>query len=204
MKYSFNPKEFIHWKARITERIAEHYISDIVISKLKKAGWNHVFLVPGWSNKLVTRQPRNFLEVESRFYISCGSLVRLDPEKALRKFFSDNFLSPSDELLKRFQKLHELLETHPDFFLIKVKRTQARRKEEISVVDGEIEVVEVKSDKTPLPPHQKRSYGKIIREGYVLRFINVDTISFEENEFEIEEKLLTSPDDLKTLPLKGK
>lgn len=70
------------------------------------------------------------------------------------------------------------------------------------VVDGEVEAVEIKSDKGTLAPNQKRSYGNILREGYVLRFLHVNIVSFKKNKFEIEEKLLTNPDELKTFPFK--
>lgn len=74
----------------------------------------------------------------------------------------------------------------------------------LPVVDGEVEVIEVKSGKSNLPPSQKRSYRNILREGYVLRFFHVEIISFEDNKFEIEEKLIKNPAELKTFPLKKK
>ena len=140
--------------------------------------------------------------MERRFYIQCGSLVGLDPEKALAEFFLDKSLFPSDGLVMMFCKLHELLETHPDFFLIKVRRTRVQHERKIPVVDGEIEVVEVKSCKSFIMPHQLRSYRNIVESGYTIRFLRVNIVSFKRNEFEIREKIITNPTELESFPLK--
>ena len=75
--------------------------------------------------------------------------------------------------------------------------------EKIPIVSGDIEVIEIKLGKSNLPPHQKRSYRNIIQEGYCLRFFRVNIVSFVRNEFEIREKLLTNPNELKSFPLKN-
>lgn len=214
MKYSFNPKELSNWKARITERLVRCYIEDVVIPTLRKQGWSEVIFTP---------------------FAWCGT----EPEEEFeweQKFFIANGLFPTKEFLRTFIKLTRLLETVPDGFLLKVRKTERTKplkgalkefglenvqsfgirgeywfirsehneNEQLPIVNGEIEVIEVKSGKSVLAPSQKRSYRKILQEGYVLRFFHVNIISFEKNEFEIEEKLLTSPDDLKTFPLKEK
>ena len=62
VKYSFNPKELNNWKARITERLIECYIKEVLIPKMKKEGWNHVFLIrQGWFNP--PNLPKEFKEI---------------------------------------------------------------------------------------------------------------------------------------------
>ena len=71
--------------------------------------------------------------------------------------------------------------------------------EQFLVVDGEIEVIEVKAGKGFIPPSQKESYRAILEKGYSLRYFHVDIVSFERNHFEIEEKLIRNPNELEGL-----
>jgi hypothetical protein len=57
-------------------------------------------------------------------------------------------------------------------------------------VNGEIEVVEVKTGKAYLPSNQRESYLGAIRNGFHLRLFHVDIVSMSENHFEIKEKLV--------------
>lgn len=57
-------------------------------------------------------------------------------------------------------------------------------------VNGEIEVVEVKTGKTYLPSNQRKSYLSAIRNGFHLRLVHVDIVSLSENHFEIRERLV--------------
>ena len=68
-------------------------------------------------------------------------------------------------------------------------------------MEGEIEVVEVKTGKAIIPSYQMANYRKVLEEGYFLRFFHVNIISFEKNEFEIEEKLVTTPEELEAVQL---
>ena len=69
--------------------------------------------------------------------------------------------------------------------------------ENIPVASGEIEIVEVKADKASIPPHQRQNYKFAIERGYPLRYFHVFIISFENNHFEVEERILENADDLK-------
>jgi len=73
--------------------------------------------------------------------------------------------------------------------------------EQLQVVEGEIEIVEIKTGKAIIPSDQMISYRKVLGERYVLRFFHVNIISFEKNEFEIEEKLVTTPEELEAVQL---
>lgn len=212
MKYSFHSNELNNWKARITERLVECYINDVVVENLRKEGWDDV-----------TFTPHTWFFEEELF------------ENMELKFFIAHCLMPTKNFLNSFKKLTRLLENEPDGFLIKMHKTNETKclkkifqrndlknsydwsfgrwrfrrqdhdkNEKFQIVDGEIEVVEVKCGKGYLAPNQKRSYRNILQEGYALRFFHVNIISFKNNEFEIEEKLITNPTELKSFPLKQK
>ena len=223
MKYSLNSNDhkslkisfrtlYNNWQAHVTERLVGNYIEDKLIPALKYQGWNEVIFTPyAWFN-----HEENFWE-----------------QKLEQKFFIENGLYPTKELLETFKKLTRLLENTPDGFLVKLRKTERTKPlkealkefslslensridwrgnggfrehdeneqlpEQLPIVNGEIEVIEVKSGNAILPPNQKRSYGKILQEGFVLRFFHVNVISFEKNEFEIKEKIITNPDELNT------
>ena len=72
----------------------------------------------------------------------------------------------------------------------------------LPIVDGEIEVIEVKSyhispfskrirqRKNPVRRYQSDVFREIVMNGYKLRWYQVTILSFEKNEFKVEEKLL--------------
>jgi len=70
--------------------------------------------------------------------------------------------------------------------------------EQLPIVDGEIEIVEVKSGKGNLARNQIESYTEVVKKGFTLRFFLVNVISLEKNEFEIKEKLIRNPNEIKT------
>ena len=202
MKYSLPPRELNGWKARIAERIVEHYIRNDVIPRLKEEGWSGAIYTEGWF------YPFNMVEDEEA------------------KFFVANNLYPISSFLKRFEELTRLLENFPDGFLIKLRETGGfkllgdalkelgllRREkscswdvgehnrfssllhamdERLPVVDGEVEVIEVKFGRSRLAPNQMRSYYGIIQEGYVFRLFHVGIVSLAGNEFEIRERIFS-------------
>jgi len=70
--------------------------------------------------------------------------------------------------------------------------------EQLPIVDGEIEIVEVKSGKGNLARNQIQSYTEVVKKGFTLRFFLVNIVSFERNEFEIKEKSIRDPNEIKT------
>jgi Holliday junction resolvase len=66
-------------------------------------------------------------------------------------------------------------------------------------VSGEIEFIEVKSNKAIIPPYQINNYKKIIENGYKMRYFHVDIISFKQNIFDIDEKVLNDIIELKKI-----
>ena len=66
--------------------------------------------------------------------------------------------------------------------------------EQLPVVNGEAEVVEVKSGKGDVKSHQRKEHIELVNNGFPLRYIHVEIISFEKNQFEIKEKVVRGID----------
>lgn len=64
---------------------------------------------------------------------------------------------------------------------------------QLPVVDGDIEFVEIKADRGWFRPSQIQNYNDALKLGFALRFFWVRFLSFEENKYEITEKLITDP-----------
>ena len=219
MKYSFNRPDFRNLKGEIAERLVNCYIRENVIPLLQKS-WDKVIFTPqAWFGDEV-EQNKNKPDYMKIFW------------RHEEHFFIKNKLFPSQALMVKFKKLTKTLQNAPDGFLFKLKLTgEHKRLEEalqelqvssfrwtdhgytfdyqeqngdelLPIVDGHIEVIEIKSDKSNLPSHQRASYRNIVKEGYILRFFHVDESLFINNEFEIEEKLITEPNQIVTFPIK--
>lgn len=221
MRYLFSKPDFRNLKGNIAERLVENYIEKNVIPTLRK-NWDEVIFTP------LTRFGD---EIEENKHRPSYMKIFWRHEE---KFFTMNNLMPTQDMLNKFRKLTKSLENVPDGFIIKVKKTgefkrlsealeelnlsneswsegsytfnygERNHNELLPLVDGDIEVIEVKCDKSIIPPHQKKSYGNALREGYLIRFFHVDMSNFTKNEFEIEEKPITNPDELATFPVKPK
>jgi len=231
IKYSFNRKEMNNWKARITERLVECYIKENIIPSLKEKGWDDVIYTSGWFSGERSEDSENpFAEYEGKaelriligygFFPSEEFLKRFKQLTSLLENTPDGFLiklkrtgmskSREGAIKEQGLRFENFSFTHflgTDIFgsrhsMEMFIRPQSSGDELLPIVNGDVEVVEIKSDKATLPPNQKRSYGSILKEGYVLHFFHVNIVSFEKNEFEIEEKLLTNSNELKTFPLK--
>ena len=71
-----------------------------------------------------------------------------------------------------------------------------RHTEQFPIVNGEIEVIEVKSNKAHLQAYQRKNYVRLINNGYALHFFRVRIVSFESNQFEIQEKIVKNVNEL--------
>jgi hypothetical protein len=235
IKFSFARNELNNWKAKITERLAELYMAQSLMPKLK--------IEDGWDLVICLTSP----------WFTTSKDEELMPWLSYQKqtFFVSNNLIPTTKLLRDFKDITRTLSNVPDGFLFKLKKTgeskilrdvkemrlnfagdfrigsgyhnpqelmekgyvlqdesdftsDAYRKmmyQSFPVVEGEIEIVEVKSGTARLASNQVKSYTDVLRKGYPLRYLHVEIISFEKNQFEIKEKLITSPRELKTLGL---
>jgi len=70
------------------------------------------------------------------------------------------------------------------------------RSDKLPIVNGEIEVIEVKSDKAHLQAYQRKNYIKLVNNGFVLHFFRVRIISFERNQFEITETIVKNANEI--------
>ena len=71
----------------------------------------------------------------------------------------------------------------------------------IPIVNGDIEIIEVKTGKANIPPYQQKNYRQVVKNGFTFRYFHVDIVTLNENHFEVEEKLLTNPEEVKSFPL---
>ena len=218
LKYSFNNSDFRNLKGKIAEMLVHRYIEKVSIPSLKDK-WDEAIFTPiAWFGD-EEEQNKNRPPF-SRIYW-----------KHEEKFFISKNLYPTPDFLGKFKLLTKTLENVPDGFLFKIKEMDGfktlkealvefnlsdywedfgytfNRKErsddqQFAIIDGEIEIVEVKSDESNLPPHQRQSYTAVLNEGFALRFFHVDLSTFAKNEFEVSEKLITKLSELKTFPCK--
>lgn len=148
------------------------------------------------------------------------------PRKVLKTFLERGTF-PDSDLFDKTIKLLSLLEVATDGIIFKLNKTGADLRSfnyieafskwnlkifeelrvptpptEIPVVSGEMEIIEIKADKAFIMPHQVENYKRILTKGYYLRYFHVDFISFESNQFEIEEKLIKKVTELENISRK--
>lgn len=197
-KYSFKPPEWSNWKGRLCEELAMDYIRDILIPELReKEKWQHIF---------VMKQAGGFIKIDDRVYIN--------EEQVTRDFFFYG-LYPSRRLLRKYIDVTRILSYEscvPDGLLMKLNDTgeMKRLKDTVSrsylppeirnediidlpIVDGEIEILEIKSKKSPLRAKQKLVYSTLIMKGFPLRLFHVHMISFDQNRFAVRERRVDEP-----------
>ena len=68
--------------------------------------------------------------------------------------------------------------------------------DKLAVVTGEIEIIEVKSDKAHLQACQRKNYIELVNNGFVLRIFRVKIVSFAENNFEITETIVKNANEI--------
>ncbi len=74
------------------------------------------------------------------------------------------------------------------YILRKQKATQ------LPIVEGGLEIIEIKSGRAAkLMDKQKQTYSNLITEGFPLRLIRVRIVSFDRNQFLVEESKFTKP-----------
>ncbi len=182
----------------IGEHLARSFIRNSLAPKLvKEEGWNHVFL----SQNDYKHHKESWKQ----------KLFRFD---AFRDDFTAQGFYANRKLLSRYaQVVGVLVENHctPDGLLLKVQLTGETKKLmkrecpkaaslrvdtsprssdtlEFPVVDGSLEIVEIKCGRTAkLMVKQKTTYNDLIARGFPLRMIRVRIVSFDLNQFLVEE-----------------
>ena len=80
---------------------------------------------------------------------------------------------------------------------IKFSTKQLDDSKETPIVTGEIETIEVKSDKGRLSSVQKDDYINLVKNGYPLRLFHVEIVSFDNNHFEVKQKLMRTVNEVR-------
>lgn len=204
-----------NWKGRITESLTRFFIRDVLAPKLEKEGWDKVSYlrdiplpIPSdtakkYSSSVLQSRLRWVSFLSERIYPSEDLLDKCEKIRSLLEHSPDGFLlklSKTGEMKSMKELISELgrgrwklsdEKGQREFSTIGVDETM-----EIPIVNGEIEVVEVKSDKGKLSKVQKAEYSDLLKNGLPLRLFHVSIVSFDKNHFEVKEKLLRTVDDV--------
>ncbi len=189
-------------KSLLTGVIGEHLARSFIRRKLapdlaREEGWHHVVL----SN--------NDYKLHSK--MRTKKLFSFTPFKT--DFLQQGFYATT-KLLARYAEVAGVLTHHhctPDGLLMKLRKTGPTKKLqtrtcplgarlrldgpsqpgdhlEFPVVDGELEVVEIKCGRQArLSNKQKETYNTLIAKGVFLRMVQVRIVSFDRNRFLVEE-----------------
>lgn len=197
MEYRFQTLELNGLKGVIGEHVARSFIRNQLAPRLvDDEGWNHVLLShndykkhAGSGNKKLFSFDR-FRE-DFIFHGFYANLKLLSKYATIVGILVRNHCSPDGLLLKlretgRMKRLREnayLLDTW-----LGGGPSKKRGGSKFPMVDGEIEVVEVKCGRSAkLLKRQKKTYNDLIAKGVPLRMVKVRIVSFDRNQFLVEE-----------------
>lgn len=205
MLYQFKQLEHNGLKGAIGEQLARSFIRNRLAPKLiKEEGWSHVVY-----SRNDYKQHKKHAQVWNR------KLFTFDE-------FRDDFLLhgfyATRRLLAKYAQVAGVLIHHhctPDGILIKLQETGRKKKVDettvhslkvrgfnlrkqknthLPIVEGGLEIIEIKSGRAPkLMDKQKQTYSNLITEGFPLRLIRVRIVSFDRNQFLVEESKFTKP-----------
>ena len=220
MRFRLNPRELNGFKARLAERLIERYMEQRLIPQLRKEEkWDFIiYVVVAWcsiggssrdvsafflSNGVFPTHDlmRSFERVTKALNnVPDGFLVKLKKtgkSKTLKAGLKEmgwrrgeslgmSFSSPVDWQEKGYRIQRRIVFT-PD----------GSEDTSLPIVEGEIEIVEVKYGTSNLAPSQMESYRNAMRQGCSLRYFHVEIISFEKNEFNVEMRHITNPNEIR-------
>ena len=199
MEYKFKSLEYNGLKGKIGELVARSFVRSVLGPKLMKEElWDRVILSDNSYKQRVRSRSAKLFSYD-RF----------------REDFVVNGFSADTKLLSHYAGIVGVLERNhctPDGLLLKLKHTGKTKRVEKSecsfrarlhmrncredggcfvlpVVDGGLEVVEVKCGRTSkLMDKQKETYNDLIARGVPLRLLRVRIVSFDLNRFLVEER----------------
>jgi hypothetical protein len=199
LEYRLESLEWNGLKGMIGEHLARSYIRNKLARKIiDEEGWNHVVL----SNNDYKLHRRVWNQTLFSF-----DLYRED-------FLVHGFCACSKLLARYAEVVGVLLRSHcsPDGLLFKLREVGEKKKLnkdsfpaiaklrfdpdnmnggslEFPVVEGDLEVLEIKCGRhAKLIEKQKETYDKLITKGVPLRVIEVRIVSFDSNQFLVEER----------------
>ncbi len=212
MKYSFSPKKLNNLKGHISERLIQDYINKNIIPKLKKDGWDIIiyttntwFSVPESENFNPSFINERMFFISNRLFPTKKFLNKFKKLTRLLENIPDGFLikmKKTGNNISMKKAINELNLNSISFWNGlggNFSSKELDENEQLPIIDGEIEIIEVKSDKSFLASNQKKSYSNTLKAGYHLRYFHVDFISFKNNCFEIKEKIIREPVELNKL-----
>jgi len=199
MEYRFKSLEHNGLRGKIGEQVAKSFIRSVLTARLMKdEQWDHVV----FSNNDYKQHARS------------GNMKLFNYDRFREDFIAHGF-SADPKLLSKYAITIGVLERNhctPDGLLLKLTETEKTKRVKESecrflallrmresyrdgsyfvlpVVDGDIEVVEVKCGRSAkLLDKQKETYNDLIAKGVLLRMIKVRIVSFDLNRFLVEER----------------
>ncbi|UCD96209.1 MAG: hypothetical protein JSV35_06870 [Candidatus Bathyarchaeota archaeon] len=205
MLYQFKQLEHNGLKGTIGEQLARRFIRHILTPKIvKEEGWSHVVY-----------SRNDYKQHKKHTLLWTRKLFTFDEFR--EDFLLHGFYATQQLLTKYAQVVAVLIQNHctPDGLLIKLKETGRKKKIDerttrfletrglncdeqrnthVPIVNGELEIIEVKSGRNPnLMDKQRQTYSDLIINGCPLRLIRVRIVSFDRNQFLVEESKFTNP-----------
>ena len=96
-------------------------------------------------------------------------------------------LEPTENILRGLKSIEEYyptkcFQTSLDYYF--------RSSNNTLVFDGELEIIEIKTENAKMTRNQKNGYLEALSQGYKIRHFRVDTDSFNKNRFHIIESVI--------------
>jgi hypothetical protein len=200
-------------RGRIGERLVECYINDELIPSLKKTeGWTDIIYTIAWFKATYPQKDyQDFIKFEeekqTRLLIANGFYPTKEFADYFNKLIDSLSNTPDGFLIKMkrngaFRKVKQAIEDYNLTSKIQLEDFDGNLMlqlpnvdEKLSVVDGKIEVVEVKTGVGN--QLQVWSYRNAVTNGYPLHLFKVDLKSLE-----IRDKLIVNPNEVVTTALR--
>ena len=226
MKYSLKQQDLNNWKGHITENLTRCYIRDVLVPKLEKEGWDKVIFMQNIPMRIHTRPLGELSSDKQEYYHDKFMNIKIillskevyptqellemcEQVNSFLKHIPDGFLFK----LKRIGKMMQMKDIVSEVGIsrwfwkwenqyekideVQFSTEKVDYSKEFPVVTGEIETVEVKSDKGELSRIQKDEYANLVKNGYPLRLFHVEIVSFDNNHFEVKQKLIRTVNEVR-------
>jgi hypothetical protein len=198
LEYKFKPFAYNSLKGAIGEHLARSFIRDYLATELVELeNWDHVVLSNNDYKRHAWTRNRNLFSYD----------------KFRQDFIAHGFYGKKEILCKYASAVSILEQNHctPDGLLLKLHETGKKKKLdrkaftstpwlhvngqqknrscfELPIVDGDLEIVEVKCGRNArLNDKQKKAYNDLIAKSIPLRMVRVRFVSFDLNRFLVEE-----------------
>ncbi|MCK5631234.1 hypothetical protein KAH85_01615 [Candidatus Bathyarchaeota archaeon] len=205
MLYQFKQLEHNSLKGTIGEQLARSFIRNKLAPKLtKEEGWNHVVYSrndykqhkkhgQAWNRKLFT-----FDEFRGDFLLHGFYATRrlLTKYAQVAGILLQHHCTPDGLLIKMQETGHKKKIDETTVRSLKARGYILRKQKatQLPIVEGGLEIIEIKSGRAAkLMDKQKQTYSNLITEGFPLRLIRVRIVSFDRNQFLVEESKFTKP-----------